>query len=282
MNHTNIEWVKNPDGTQGYTWNPTTGCLNGCPYCYAKRLAEGRLKPLYLANKNVAPLVEGWYHDFGKEGYVDSRYDAPFYPRFWPERLKEPYLVKKPRGIFTVDMGELFGDWIPQEWQDNIFHVIQKNPQHRFYLLTKQPQNLSKFSPFPENCWVGVTATDIEMADAALNILVYKVDATIKYLSFEPLLGSIGNSLDGFLGSNGGVNWVIIGAQTKPYKPPIIEWVEEIVQACDKTGIPVFLKDNLRPLLEEDGLNPLYWANIHNDERGHERADDELRQERPE
>ena len=46
-----------------------------------------------------------------------------------------------------------------------------------------------------------------------------------------------------------GIKWVIIGAQTNPYKPPKIEWVEEIVEACDKVGIPVFLKDNLRPLL---------------------------------
>jgi len=46
-------------------------------------------------------------------------------------------------------------------------------------------------------------------------------------------------------------NWVIIGAQTKPYRPPRIEWVAEIVKACDKAGIPVFLKDNLEPLLQE-------------------------------
>ncbi|GAH80520.1 unnamed protein product, partial [marine sediment metagenome] len=40
-----------------------------------------------------------------------------------------------------------------------------------------------------------------------------------------------------------------IGAQTKPYKPPKIEWVEEIVKAADKAGIPVFLKDSLRTLV---------------------------------
>jgi hypothetical protein len=39
-------------------------------------------------------------------------------------------------------------------------------------------------------------------------------------------------------------------AQTNPYKPPKIEWVQEIVEAADKAGIPVFLKDNLRPLGE--------------------------------
>ncbi|GAH56543.1 unnamed protein product [marine sediment metagenome] len=43
----------------------------------------------------------------------------------------------------------------------------------------------------------------------------------------------------------------IIGAQTKPAKYPRIEWVEEIIGAADKAGVPVFLKDNLRPLAEE-------------------------------
>lgn len=46
-----------------------------------------------------------------------------------------------------------------------------------------------------------------------------------------------------------GISWLIIGAQTKPYKPPKIEWVQEIVRAADKAGIPVFLKDNLSPLM---------------------------------
>ena len=30
MNRTKIEWAD-------YTWNPVTGCLRGCPYCYAKK-----------------------------------------------------------------------------------------------------------------------------------------------------------------------------------------------------------------------------------------------------
>jgi hypothetical protein len=46
-----------------------------------------------------------------------------------------------------------------------------------------------------------------------------------------------------------GVDWVIIGAQTKPYKPPKLEWVQEIALACTKAHIPLFIKDNLRPLL---------------------------------
>ena len=33
---------------------------------------------------------------------------------------------------------------------------------------------------------------------------------------------------------------------------PPIEWVREIVEAADRAGIKVFLKDNLEPLLGQD------------------------------
>lgn len=244
MNKTKIEWVKNPDGTQGYTWNPITGCLNGCPYCYARKLANGRLRSRYLANTNIArsgyPIPKNL-----NELPMDE--DDPFYPRFWEGRLEDPLWIKKPCGIFVCDMGELFGDWIPIQWQRLIFWTIKSCPQHRFYLLTKQPQNLIKWSPFPDNCWVGVTATDVQSYREARRYLKH-IEAKVKYISFEPLLEHIPVSMIG-LKYDATVDWVIIGAQTKPYKPPEIEWVREISEACDKAGIPVFLKDNLYKLI---------------------------------
>lgn len=113
------------------------------------------MKQRYLANHQVAavPMSGKWAQAI----------NDPFYPRFWEERLwqfhKGDYdkayptlimLAEKERGIFVCDMGELFGDWIPREWQDKVFSVIRAHPQHRFYLLTKQPQNLIKFSHSPE------------------------------------------------------------------------------------------------------------------------------------
>ena len=48
-----------------------------------------------------------------------------------------------------------------------------------------------------------------------------------------------------------GISWVIIGSQTKPYRPPPIEAMQEIVEAADKVGIPVFLKNNLNALFTQ-------------------------------
>ncbi len=256
MNKTGIEWVRNPDGSQGYSWNPITGCLDSCTYCFARRLAHGRLRTQYLANNNLPSDNEPNH----KEHCAN-----PFYPRFWPERLKELPKAKSwtdeggrtrvirrsdtaSKGIFVCNMCEFFGDWVPANWQSEVFKVIRANYQHRFYFLTKQPWNLAKWSPFPDNCWIGVTICNKEMAYRGWWHYFNLVRAKLKFISFEPLLEDVmAMPLNEQVTQK--PDWVIIGSQTKPYNPPKIEWVEAIVETADEVGVPVFLKDNLKPLL---------------------------------
>ncbi len=252
-------------------------CKGGGFPCYAYKLANGRLRERYLANTNLTNDAKGGVCKLAIGNQVaverEGDYADPFYPRFWEERLTEPYTYGRNfsdsgykrqahKGIFACDMGELFGDWIPQEWQEKIFEVIKACSQHRFYLLTKQPQNLPQFSPFPDNTWVGVTATDTYMAVKGLQCLD-RIEAKVKFISFEPLLSQTCMTVSSLVG----IDWVIIGAQTGPYKPPEISWLKEIVEAANKAGIKVFLKDNLRPLLiPEDCSKPnyltedIFWA----------------------
>lgn len=254
MNKTQIEWVKNPDGTQGYTWNPITGCLNGCEYCYARKLANTRLRHIYM--QGVVPQGKG----------IDG-FGNPFYPRFHENRLVQPIKgysrndlyggnhAASNKGIFVCDMSDLFGVGVPEDWTQKVLSVIRTCDYHRFYLLTKQPQNLLKFSPFPDNCWVGVSATNA--MDCIIRVpKLSSVKTAIKFVSFEPLLDGISSASqikEVLIAS--GVNWLIVGAQTKPYKPPKVEWVSEIVEAADAAGIPVFLKDNLDAIFHVNG-NP--------------------------
>lgn len=278
MNKINIEWVQNPDGTQGYTCNSKTGCFNGCEYCYARKLANGRLKQRYLAN----PIWIGHYAG-GTNTNIESFHAGksdPFYPRWWPERLEQIRKRKTPSGIFLDDMSDWMGDYWPDEWTQQELQVMRDCPQHRFYTLTKQPQNLVKWSPFPDNCWVGVTATDYAKFLEACNYLEYPLEAKVRYLSLEPLLGWENNWTQSYTVNSlkrAHINWLIIGACTGslnslkytamtypeltlvPYGKmwtlqPKIEWVQEIVHAADKAGVKVFLKNNLMPLFEAEGI----------------------------
>ena len=227
MNKTKIEWCD-------YTWNPVTGCLNNCSYCYARKIAE-RFR--------------------GSKAFPNG-----FEPTFYPKRLREPYALQKPSKIFVCSMGELFGEWIvdrkgatplpehfaPQLILEQVLGVAQSNPQHTFIFLTKCPQNLSRWNPWPDNAWVGVSATNADQFLEAICGLVM-VKAKVRFISFEPLLEFIP-----VIGVVNFLDWLIIGAQTQPYRPPRLEWVLEIVEAADRAGIPVFLKDNIKPLMGDN------------------------------
>ncbi len=270
-------WVRNPvmkspdlDPTQassydlGWAHNPITGCLNGCPYCYARKLANGRLKARYLRQRVIGNRRDGSEWPWPDDLYANpsqeyhKAFNDPFYPRFWPERLDEFHggdydnaypdrnayhaSREKEKGVFVCDMGDLFGIGVPEAWTKLVMDKIKALSQHRFYLLTKQGQELLKWSPFPENCWVGVTATGYEAFNKALDYLK-GIEAKVKYISIEPLLEAIPFYMERL--AYCGINWLIIGSQTKPYRPPKIEWVKGIVEAADTAGIPLFLKDNL-------------------------------------
>ena len=56
------------------------------------------------------------------------------------------------------------------------------------------------------------------------------------------------------------IDWVIIGAQT-PYSQktaPKMVWVQEILVAAHNANIPVFMKNNLQPVL--DNTHEPGWA----------------------
>ena len=218
-----MNYVANTISWATYTCNPIKGlCQGGCWYCYARRM----------------------------------------YKRFkWNSEIRfEPTvfigLPKNPSRIFVGSTFELFGDWVKPEWMERIFRYVKLFPRHTFIFLTKCPQNLIKWSPFPENCWIGVSTTNLKQyREACIGLSV--IQAKVKFLSIEPLLEHIPMQPT-YEPAFDFCNWVIIGQQTpiKKSTMPKIEWIQEIVRACDKTGIPVFLKDNLKSILPI--ANPFY------------------------
>ena len=245
MHRSKIEWVLNPDNkTLGWVWNPITGCLNGCEYCYARKLANGRLKPRYTSNSFLPT------HD---EPDHEAHHNNPFYPRFWPSKILQPWDIHgklKPKGIFVCNMSDLFGIGIPEKWTGDVLDVIRFSKTHRFYLLTKQPQNLEKFSPFPKNCWVGATATNQKEMDRAIKVfdkLKKKVN-NILFISCEPLMEKIETDLSC-------IDWIIIGGRSKskgmPAGQPKWIWVEDLIWQARENDVPVYAKPNLTVLPKE-------------------------------
>jgi protein gp37 len=150
--------------------------------------------------------------------------------------------------IFIGSTMELFGNWVRPEWMRWIIDSCSNWPQHNFIFLTKQPQNLIEWSPFPSNCWVGVSVTaNGDMSNAYYGLR--DIQAGKRFISFEPLLGQIGR--DELKWMKNIISWVIIGSRTQPVKHPPIEWVTEIITAADYADIPVFVKE---PMAKHHGI----------------------------
>jgi protein gp37 len=186
-----------------WTWNPVTGCLHDCAYCYARDIAI-RLYP------------------------------EKFEPTFHPKRLKAPHHTKVPaeaetdiraRSVFVCSMADLFGKWVDQEWIDLVLAEVRAAPQWNFLFLTKFPQRLASID-WPDNAWVGTTVDKqyrVDIAEKAFR----DVKAPVKWLSCEPLLEDLTFSrLELF-------DWVVMGGQSESTQTPAFQppwaWVQHLL-----------------------------------------------------
>lgn len=160
-----------------------------------------------------------------------------FRPHIHPERRDEPLHRKKHARIGVSFMGDFFDSGMKREWQEEAFTVMEKARQHVFFILTKQPQNIP-FRYLPENVWLGVTINrkgDVWRIDELLHH-----QAKVHAISFEPYYENLSFvELDH-------IEWIVIGAQTRPDFQPKSQWVKSLMDRADQNGTAIFLKDNLK------------------------------------
>lgn len=220
MNQTNdnVEWAM-------WTWNPITGCLHNCTYCYARD----------IANRFYAQGFEPVFHP--------SRLDGPKNTPV-PERAKTEIGYGN---VFTCSMADLFGKWVPQGWIDATLQVMREQDQWTYLVLTKFPQRLSE-QDWPENTWVGASIDRQARVKETLKCfdkVKARSNAGITWLSLEPLLEPLKfDSLAMF-------DMVVIGGAsastlTPEWMPPA-GWIAEIMNRAAKDGVAVYLKTNGRP-----------------------------------
>jgi protein gp37 len=256
MNKTKIEWCS-------MTWNPVSGCYHNCPYCYARRIAT-RFGGASETDCNETVGTEcqwltegtGITHDLTEPVYdVDRGHIAPypfdFDPTFHRYRLSEPAQTKKPQRIFVCSMADLFGDWAPDEWIQEVFAACEKAPQHTYLFLTKNPKRYGRMLdngllPNKSNYWYGSTCTkDTDI------FYVTKGNNYNWFVSIEPLLEPFREIAEKDMLTD----WLIIGAESGNRKGKIIPekiWVQDIAAQYKDAGVPVFMKESLRELMGSD------------------------------
>ncbi len=118
-------------------------------------------------------------------------YPDGFEPHYYPEAIDSPKHLRKPSIISVGWVGDVIGYCNSNSLaKENIFKTIEQCQQHKFLFLTKNLEKLFTWGSFPDNCWVGVSATNQYQFDEAVKYLK-EVKATVKYISFEPLIERI-------------------------------------------------------------------------------------------
>lgn len=237
---TKIEWTD-------ATWNPVTGRLHGCDYCYARGIAKRfGCGLLPVSGENLA-VLDTPVVDNGKT----YPYPFNFLPTFHKYRLNEPARWTKPRTIFVCSMADLFGDWVPDEWIAEVFKACEAAPQHRYLFLTKKPERYralyeKKALPYFDNFWFGSTVTK------ASDSYTWFIDTPYhSFVSVEPILEPVG-SWDG-----NPPEWIIVGAETGNRKVKIVpdeRWIFDLYTDCRDMGVPLFMKDSLMPIVGERNM----------------------------
>lgn len=220
---TQIEWTD-------ATWNPVAGCsiiTAGCTNCYAMVMAK-RLQAMGIDK------YKGLTRRSGKR-------------TIWNGTVKEdqkslaiPYSWKKPRKIFVNSMSDLFHERVSDEFILSVWQVMRETPQHNYQILTKRPRRMAEVvstqvGDVLPNVWLG---TSVENADVTERIEHLRaVPTAIRFISFEPLIGSVGKV------DLRGIHWAIIGGESGKAARLIQEkWIDEIHHQCTQHGTAFFFK----------------------------------------
>lgn len=221
-----IDWA-------AWSWNPITGCLHDCDYCYARDIANSER--------------------------MDEFYPDKFAPALRPHRLWVPTKARVPeesttaqRNVFVGSMADVFGKWVPKPWIEAILDVVEQCPDFNFLFLTKFPQRYREFE-FPANAWLGTTV-DKKGRIARAERTLGEVDSPNKWLSVEPMYQEVE------LEHPEQYRMVVIGGatastQTPAFIPPW-EWVFRLALQAHDAGAGVFIKTNYW----NDG-RPREWGN---------------------
>lgn len=264
--NTKIEWCD-------HTFNPWVGCTKvspACDHCYAEGWAKRTGLPQLWAGELRRTSAANWR-----------------LPLKWDIEAEASGIRRK---VFCASLDDVFDNQAPERWRADLWSLIAETPHLDWLLLTKRPQNIAKMLPsqaagHPEwgegwpNAWLGTTVENQTEADRRIPHLL-AIPAAIRFLSCEPLLGSVElrhlrqynaqgkpwiDALTGIVtrgqylarspnecsmnvsaqipGELPRLDWVICGGESGPKARPMHpDWARSLRDQCAAAGVPFFFK----------------------------------------
>jgi protein gp37 len=139
-------------------------------------------------------------------------------------------------------MSDLFHKEVPKTFIDAVFDTMEAADWHTFQVLTKRSSLMVKYlrkrygtELAPSHIWLGVSVEDEKNAVRLKHLRV--AQASVKFVSFEPLLDSVGPV------DLTGIHWAIVGGESGPHARPMAEqWALEIRDQCKLSKTAFFFK----------------------------------------
>ncbi len=243
--NTKIEWAH-------HTFNPWIGCTKispACDHCYAaewdKRYGGGEHWGAGAPRRRTS--VDNWRQ-----------------PYRWAKRAWQS--GQRPR-VFCASLADVFDNEIDPAWRKDLWKVIRETPELDWLLLTKRISNVRDMLP-PDwdegwpHVWLGITVVTQDEADRDIPKLL-AIDASVRWLSMEPLLESVDVSpylpcpmclgwalpleCDSCAGmgptEDDAIDWIVAGGESGPrarFMHP--DWVRSLRDCCDAFGVPFLFK----------------------------------------
>lgn len=165
-----------PPSAFHFEWHPVIGCALSLSEVCKTCIARGRQ-----------------WEEFQRStlGYWEAK---PNRPQLHPTQLMEPIVRRKPQDILVAPLSDLFQPDIDDSVRMRVLTIMKNAPQHRFFILTKNPAYMRRFFrtrldvPWPlPNVWLGISAEDQESYDKRVYELL-QTPAAHYWVAFEPLL----------------------------------------------------------------------------------------------
>lgn len=242
MKNTEIAWAH-------HTFNPWEGCTKvspGCAHCYAEARDQrfhggihwGRGAPRRRTS------IHNWNQPvkWNREAAVAvNEYEGHKWLHGGHARVAEP---ERPR-VFCASLADVFDAEVPAMWRFDLWLLIEQCPFLDWLILTKRPQNIPSMVPagwvngwWPKHVWLGTSVENQAAAIARLPHLL-AIDAPVRFLSCEPLLGrvNIGQPMVA-------IDWIICGGESGDDARPMDEaWARSLLDQSRATpGQTFFMK----------------------------------------
>jgi protein gp37 len=121
-----------------------------------------------------------------------------------------------------------------------VWRVMRETPHHNYQILTKRPERMAsivstQIKDVLPNVWLGTSVEDADVVDRIDHLRT--VPAAIRFLSFEPLIGPVGDV------DLSDIHWAIVGGESGRSARPIREaWIDQIHDQCAEYETAFFFK----------------------------------------